>query len=515
MLSVVLMFEVHQPYRLNPQLHERLIEKALRGALDVKDVEDAIFDSELNRRVINRVADNCYIPATKIIIEGIERFKSSSKKFKVSFSISGVFLEQALMWRRDVVEVFQRAVNTGMVELIEQTYYHSLAAFIPHYGFEELRDQVLEHRRIIRELFNYEPVSVENTEFTYNNDIACFFENMGFKAVLTEGVDWVLGWRSPNYVYRARGCEIPVLTRNYRLSDDVGFRFSDRRWDQYPLTADKYAEWLSKTPGDVVLIAVDYETFGEHHKAETGILEFLRWLPVEVLRRENLEFLTPREAVEKYRPVDYYDVPPWSTISWADERDLSAWLGNRMQQKAFSALCELRPYVVALGEPGILSLWKKLTISDHFYYMATKSGPTGEVHSYFSPYKDSAIAFGVYMEAIATLWLIVAERVKSRRKSVLSRLVVPPQKAFYFTRPTGEYTGFSARSLRELLEVVERVPPESFLHHLHRGDFEKWLVDVFFLDELRGALEELRSRTASYYEKLSDFKKIIRSVIED
>jgi alpha-amylase len=281
-------FEVHQPYRLNPRSYERLVEKALRGSLEIRDVEDALFDDELNRRVFNRVADSCYIPATRIIIESIERLKNNDKKFKVSFSISGVFLEQALMWRKDLVEVFQRAVNTGMVELIEQTYYHSLAAFIPHYGFEELRDQVFEHRRITRELFNYEPISVENTEFTYNNDIACFFENIGFKAVLTEGVDWILGWRSPNYVYRARGCNIPVLTRNYRLSDDVGFRFSDRHWDQYPLTADKYAEWLSKTPGDVVLIAVDYETFGEHHKAETGILEFLHWLPLEVIRRGKL-----------------------------------------------------------------------------------------------------------------------------------------------------------------------------------------------------------------------------------
>ncbi len=514
MPSVLLVFEVHQPYRLNPRSYERLVEKALRGSLEIRDVEDALFDNELNRRVFSRVADSCYIPATRIITESIERLKNNDKKFKVSFSISGVFLEQALMWRKDIVEVFQRAVNTGMVELIEQTYYHSLAAFIPHYGFEELRDQVFEHRRITRELFNYEPVSVENTEFTYNNDIACFFENMGFKVVLTEGVDWILGWRSPNYVYRARGCNIPVLTRNYRLSDDVGFRFSDRHWDQYPLTADKYAEWLSKTPGDVVLIAVDYETFGEHHKAETGILEFLHWLPLEVIRRGNLEFLTPRRAVEKYKPVDYYDVPPWSTISWADERDLSAWLGNQMQQKAFTALSELRPYVVALGELEVLLLWKKLTISDHFYYMATKIGPTGEVHSYFSPYKNPALAFGVYMEAISTLWFIVAERVKSKRRSVLSRLVVPPHRAFYFTKPTGEYTGLSARSLRELLEVLDKVPAESFLHHLHRGDLEKWLVEVFFLDELRSELVELRASTGSYREKLDKFRRIIRGVIE-
>ncbi len=514
MPSLVFFFEVHQPYRLRKNIHVKLVEKALKGRLEVKDVEEAIFDEELNKYVLNRVADRCYIPATKIITENIERYKNTEKPFKVTFSISGVLLEQALKWRRDVVEVFQRAVDTGMVELAEQTYYHSIVAFMPGYGFDELREQVLEHRKIIQELFNYNPVSIENTEFTYNNDIACFFNNMGYKVMLTEGVDWVLGWRSPNYVYKTRDCDIRVLTRNYRLSDDVGFRFSDRKWDQYPLTADKYASWLSATPGDVVFIAIDYETFGEHHWPETGIYEFLKWLPGEIRKHQNLEFSTPREVVEKYPPRDVYDVPPWATISWADERDISAWLGNELQWEAFKALTELRPFVKALNDPEITKLWKLLTISDHFYYMATKFGSIGEVHAYFSPYKNAAIAHGLFMEALSALIVKIAEKIKEKPREILARLVVPENKAFHFNLSTGEYTGLSARSIIEFLNTLDKAPLESILFHLNRGDIEAWIRNVFFLDELALAIEEIRKEPLDIMEKVVKLKKVIRDWIE-
>jgi alpha-amylase len=510
MPSIVLFFEVHQPYRLGRNIYAKLIEKSLKGRLDQNDLEEAIFDNELNRYVLNRVADRCYIPATKIIIENIERFKNTSKPFKVTFSISGVLLEQAVKWRRDVIEVFQRAVETGMVELTEQTYYHSMAAFMPYYGFEELREQILEHRRIIQELFNYTPLSIENTEFTYNNDLACFLENMGYKVVLTEGVEWVLGWRSPNYVYRARDCDIRVLTRNYRLSDDIGFRFSDRKWDQYPLTADKYASWLSATPGDIILIAVDYETFGEHHWPETGIYEFLRWLPIEVGKYWNLEFTTPMEVIEKYQPRDIYDVPPWTTISWADERDLSAWFGNELQIEAFKILADLRPYIRALENPGLLRIWKKLTISDHFYYMATKFGSIGEVHAYFSPYKNASIAYSLFIEAIGGLLQVVVEEVKKNPRRILSRLEVPGERAFYFNLPSGEYVGVSARSIRELLLALEKAPLESILFHLNRGDIERWVSDVFYARELAEEIAEIRGEPGDINEKLDKLKKAIK-----
>jgi len=409
--DIVFMFEVHQPYRLDRLAYSKLLEKSLRGNLEISDFEEILFDQGLNRLVIERASSKCYIPATKIILENILRYKGSGREFKVSFSISGIFLEQVRRWKPEIIDLFNELVETGNVELIEQTYYHSLAAFMPLLGWSELREQIFEHRRLVEELFGYTPTAIENTEFTYNNDIACFFDQLKYKVVLTEGVDWILGWRSPNYVYRAYNCDIKVLTRNYRLSDDIGYRFSDKNWDQYPLTADKYAAWLSATPGDLVFIAIDYETFGEHHWPETGIHEFLKWLPGEILRYEHLVFSTPSEVVDKYPVRDVYDVPPWSSISWADERDLSAWLGNHMQWNAFKILVDLRPYVKALDDPVITRLWKLLTTSDHLYYIATKFGSIEQVHSYFSPYKNAPDAYAIYVQALNILASIIAEKI--------------------------------------------------------------------------------------------------------
>jgi len=512
--DIVMMFEVHQPYRLSKDIHSKLLEKALSGRLEVRDVEEALFDNGLNRLVMERASERCYIPATRIILENVKRYKDSSKTFKVSFSISGVFLEQAQRWKPEVIELFRELSETHLVEFVEQTYYHSMAAFLPYYGVEELREQVLEHRRIVEDVIGYKPSSVENTEFTFTNDIACFFNSMGYRVVLTEGVDRVLGWRSPNYVYKAWGCDIRVLTRNYRLSDDVGFRFSDRKWDQYPLTADKYSSWLANTPGDVIFIAVDYETFGEHHWPETGIHEFLRWLPGEVLKYGHLYFSTPSEVVEKHPPRDVLDVPPWSPISWADERDLSAWLGNEMQQRAIEALASMRPFVKALDNPEITRLWKLLTISDHVYYMATKFGSIEEVHSYFSPYKNASIAYGLFMEAIGVLADIIKQEITRRRGEVLRRLVLPHSKAFHFTLPTGEYTGLSAHSLVEFVDLLDKVPPESLLSHLNRGDIEAWLVNVFNLEELAEEIRVIRGSVMQYSELVQALKKAVASILE-
>lgn len=514
MTDIVLMFEIHQPYRLRRNLHLILLEKALSGRLELKDLEDIVFDNELNRLVIERAANRCYVPATQIILENVKRYMGTSKEFKASFSISGVFIEQAEKWRPDVVDLFRKLAETGRIEFIEQTYYHSMAAFLPYYGFEELREQIREHRRIIEEAIGFKPVSIENTEFTYNNDIACFFDSEGYKTVLTEGVDRVLGWRSPNYVYKAFGCNIRVLTRNYRLSDDVGFRFSDRKWDQYPLTADKYASWLASTPGDVIFIAVDYETFGEHHWPETGIHEFLRWLPGEVLKYGHLYFSTPGEVVERHPVRDVIDVPPWSSISWADERDLSAWLGNEIQREAYNALAAIRPFIKAVNKPEITRLWKLLTISDHVYYMATKFGSIGEVHSYFSPYKNANIAYGLFMEALGVLVEAVRREIEVNRKSVLGRLVLPDNKAFHFTLPTGEHTGLVAHSIREFIEVIEKVPPESLLYHFNKGDIDAWLLNLFGLGDVVEELRRLRENIVSYSELVSTLKKLLLEIIE-
>jgi alpha-amylase len=489
--SIVFLFEVHQPYRLDRRMHEKLIEKALNNNIEYEDIQEAIFDNSLNRYVIERAAKRCYIPATRIIVENLKRYKDTLKPFKVSFSISGVFLEQASKWAPGIIEVLQEAVATGMVELVEQTYYHSIAAFLPSYGFEELREQVLQHREAMKSFFGYEPVSIENTEFTFSNDLACFFYNMGYRIVITEGVDNVLGWRSPNYLYKAWGCDARVLVRNYRLSDDVGFRFSDKKWDQYPLTADKYASWLAATPGDLVFLAMDYETFGEHHWPESGIHEFLRWLPGEVLKYGHLEFSTPREVAEKYPPRDVFDVPPWSTISWADERDLSAWIGNVMQQEAVRALASLYPFVKASEEPGLIRLWKMLTISDHFYYMATKFGTIEEVHAYFSPFKNASIAYGLFMEALGVLSELIQEKISEKPGKIASKLILPMDKAFYFTMPDGSYTGVYARSLMELYTKIGSVPLESAVYHLRSGHIQAWIEQALLLKELSKRIREL------------------------
>ncbi|WP_227410954.1 glycoside hydrolase family 57 protein [Thermosphaera chiliense] len=512
--SIVFLFEVHQPYRLDRRMHEKLMEKALKGSLEYDDIQEAVFDNSLNKYVMERAAERCYIPATKIIVENLKRYKDSSKPFKVSFSISGVFLEQASKWAPGIIQVLQEAVATGMVELVEQTYYHSIAAFLPNHGFEELKEQVLQHREVLKNTFNYEPVSIENTEFTFNNDLACFFYNMGYKVIVTEGVDHILGWRSPNYVYKAWGCDARVLTRNYRLSDDVGFRFSDRKWDQYPLTADKYASWLAATPGDVVFLAMDYETFGEHHWPESGIHEFLRWLPGEVLKYGHLEFSTPREVAEKYPPRDVFDVPPWSTISWADERDLSAWIGNIMQQEAVRALASLYPYVKALEDPGLTRLWKMLTISDHFYYMATKFGTIEEVHAYFSPFKNASIAYGLFTEALGVLSKLIYDRIREKPVKVVSNLTLPLEKAFYFTMPDGTYTGVYVRSLKELYFKLGSVPLESVVYHLRSGHISAWISQVLLLEELSRKIQVLSREVDEPLKLVELVKKEIQSYLE-
>jgi alpha-amylase len=513
MPSIVFMFEVHQPYRIHPRAYERLIERSLRGRIEPRDLEDIVFDNDLNKLVIERASDKCYVPATRIILENILRYRDAGRPFKVSYSISGVFLEQVKRWRPEVIELFQKLVDTGMVELVEQTYYHSMAAFMPLPDWAELREQILEHRRIIEELFGYKPSSIENTEFSYNNDIACLFDSMGYKVVLTEGVDHVLGWRSPNYVYKAYGCDIRVLTRNYRLSDDIGYRFSDRSWDQYPLTADKYASWLAATPGDLVFLAMDYETFGEHHWPETGIYEFLKWLPGEILRYNNLEFTTPSEVVEKYPPRDVYDVPPWASISWADERDLSAWLGNDMQKDSFNILVNLRPYVAALDDPYIKRLWKLLTISDHLYYMATKQGSLEEVHGYFSPYENPYRAYAVYIQALSILASEISRRIMEDRGRIIDRLVLPDNKAFHFHRPDGRYTGYSAHSIKELLEVIEKVPGDSLLYHLDRRDIQKWLTGIYGLEDLAKEIDEAVETIHDPRQLRTIIKKMIQHLI--
>ncbi|MFN3803685.1 MAG: glycoside hydrolase family 57 protein, partial [Pyrobaculum sp.] len=435
-MDIVLFFEIHQPRRIRPDLH-RVYPRVPN--------ETEIFYHELDDAIFKRVTEKCYKKATEIILEA-----SREVPVKATFSISGLALEQFRKHAPEVLELFRTLASREVAEFAAQTYYHSLAWFVDR---EEFREQVRQQVEAVGEHIGHNPQVAENTEFIYNNDIACFLHSMGFNTVVTEGVERVLGWRSPNYVYKAYGCDARVLVRNYRLSDDVGFRFGDRRWDQWPLTADKYAAWLEVTPGDVVLIAVDYETFGEHHWPESGIHHFLRWLFREIARRPRLHLATVSEAAGRHPPRDVYDVPPWASISWADERDLSAWLGNELQRNAFALLTWLYPYAKALGGE-ILRLWRLLSTSDHFYYQAMKIGPAGEVHSYFSPYFTAHKAHDVYMYAIHSLAMAIQT---AWGREAAERLAFKDERCFHGG-------GVQICSLTELQNV------DAGFKKRHRGD---------------------------------------------
>ncbi len=341
-------FEVHQPFRLNPAFDPGKIRKG-------RKIAEAYF-SDSNREILQRVCEKCYIPATQLTLELLD------DGFKCAFSLSGTLVEQLERWNGDALELFREVARHPNAELLSQTYYHSVASLFDDPG--EFEEQVRLHRRLMQDVFSVEPQVLENTEFIFNNAIAAAAARLGFKAVYTEGVERILGWRSPNYVYSCRGTK--VLMRNFPLSDDIAFRFTNRAWPEWPLTADKYASWLAASPGDYVNVFVDYETFGEHQWIETGIMEFLRWLPRECEAR-GVTFATPSEIA---------DLPPVGelsfedTVSWADvEKDVSAWLGNAIQRTAFRELQSARAFAPDLAT------WRYLQTSDHFYYMASKFGP--------------------------------------------------------------------------------------------------------------------------------------------
>ena len=380
MTYISLSFEVHQPYRLN------------RG-FPYQGGE--YFDEKLNRSTFNKISEKCYRPATEIILDRLDEHKN---EFKVAFSISGVFLEQCEMYDPDLLELFKNLAETKNVEFLCQTYYHSLSSL--YEDKDEFIDQVEMHFRTIRDLIGYTPTFFENSELLYNSEIAELAGSLGFKGIFTEGISRILGWRSPNYVYEQNN--MPVLLRNYQLTDDIGFRFSSREWEEYPLTADKYAAWLSETQGDCINIFMDYETLGEHHWADTGIFEFLRYLPEEILKYDHLSFLTPSEIVEACDPVGEVDVGVFDTISWADlERDTSCWLGNEMQIACYEKLKRMEKKVKETGDRELLETWRRLGISDHLYYLFTAGGGPGEVHSYFSPYNSPIDAFVIYYSVLS------------------------------------------------------------------------------------------------------------------
>jgi len=343
------------------------------------------------------VARKCYLPMNDLLLELIRRHEG---RFKVSFSLSGTALDQFEEYAPEVLESFQALGRTGCVEFLDETYCHSLAFL---FSREEFREQVRRHRERIEELFGQSPRVFRNTELIYHNDVAREAEAMGYDAILAEGADHVLGWRSPNWLYQPAGCtRLKLLLKNYALSDDIAFRFSNRDWPEYPLTADKFAAWAHavNTHGELINLFMDYETFGEHQWESSGIFHFMRALPDAVLRHPDFCFKTPSEAADSLSPRARLDVPQF--MSWADaERDLTAWLGNDMQHDAIHALYACEARVRELNDPGITRAWRRLQTSDHFYYMCTKWFSDGDVHKYFNPYGSPYDAYINFMNVLA------------------------------------------------------------------------------------------------------------------
>ncbi len=386
MPSVCFYFQVHQPMRLRHYT--------------VFDQNDRYFDDYKNASICRKVANKCYLPANRLILNLIRQFNG---RFKVAYSITGVLLEQFLSFSPEVVSTFDALAETGCVEFLAETYYHSLSFL---YSRDEFVEQVNKHIDTINSYFGQKPRIFRNTELVYNNDLATLIESMEkFDAIITEGADHILGYRSPNFVYQPKDCKnLKLLLKNYSLSDDIAFRFSNRDWPQWPLTADKFAHWISNVNGNgnVVNLFMDYETFGEHQWEDTGIFDFMRHLPHEILKHPDNNFKTPSEVVQHYQPVDTVDVP--HIISWADiERDLSAWVGNAMQSNAIHELYRLEKKIKQTADEKIIADWRRLQASDHFYYMCTKYFADGDVHKYFNPYDSPYDSYINFMNVLDNL----------------------------------------------------------------------------------------------------------------
>ncbi len=400
MKTICLYFQVHQPWRL----------KKYRFFHMGKDHN--YLDDMLNRSIMQKVARQCYLPMNALLLKLIQE---SQGKFRCSFSITGNAIEQFKAYTPEVLDSFRALADTGCVEFLAETYSHSLAALASKEDFEQ---QVKLHAATIKKEFGVKPTAFRNTELIYSDEIGAMVAEMGYKTMLAEGARHILGWKSPNYVYaNAIDQKVRLLLRNYKLSDDIAFRFSNQGWDEYPLTADKYVSWLTAedAPGEVINLFMDYETFGEHQEASTGIFDFMRALPAKALATGELEFATVSETAKKYQPVAVLHCP--HVMSWADEeRDITAWLGNELQNEAFSKLYELKEKVAKLKSPDFDYVWNFLQTSDHFYYMATKWLSDGDVHSYFNPYDSAYDAFINYMNVLSDFQIEVEKALEAKKK---------------------------------------------------------------------------------------------------
>ncbi len=393
MRAICLYLHIHQPYRVEQY-------SIFKVGHDHNYFNANYISNQSNERIFHKVAEKSYHPMLDLIESEVKR----NKDFKVSLSITGTWLDQALEWDPALIKQIKYLVSTKQVEIVGETYYHSMAFF---YNRDEFEDQVARHQAKIKQLFGVQTKVFRHTEFAYNDEMGHWLDTVGhdrfgFKGMLTEGWDKVLGWRSPNHVYRPHDAKNTVLLlKNYRLSDDIAFRFSDRNWKEWPLTVDKYQGWLDFdcNRGNLINLFMDFETFGENQWADTGIFEFMHDLIHKWLAVYENKFVTVSEACELEETQDEVSMP--QTVTWADtERDLSAWMGNSLQDSAMHALYEIRGDVMASGDQRLIDDWRKLTTSDHAYYMCTKYWNDGDVHAYFSPYESPYDAFMYFMNVL-------------------------------------------------------------------------------------------------------------------
>lgn len=400
MPGICIYFQVHQPFRLRNY--------------DCFQIGEAhnYEDDQKNREILDRVASKCYLPANETLLKLIDRYQG---RFRIAYSISGTAMEQFEKYRPDVLDSFRQLAQTGCVEFLSETYYHSLSYL---YSKSEFERQIEMHGQKIMQHFGQAPQIFRNTELIYNNELAHYIASLGYKGILCEGLDPILGYRSPNFLYHPPGShKIKCLLKNYRLSDDIAFRFSNQSWSEWPLTAPKFANWVHQAAGngETINLFMDYETFGEHQWPETGIFEFLANLPDALLQHPDFIFQTPSQVVATVQAKGEYDVTALS--SWADlERDLSAWLGNSLQHDAMERIFRLENVIKETNDKKMVDTWARLTTSDHFYYMSTKYWNDGDVHKYFSHYHTPYDAYINYMNVLTDLEHVLETRADSNNR---------------------------------------------------------------------------------------------------
>lgn len=384
--QICLYFQVHQPARLR-----------LYRFFDIGR-DSHYYDDFANRSIMRRIAQKCYLPMNQLLLDLI---KANDGALKVSFSITGSAIEQFERYAPEVLDSFRALADTGCVEFLAETYYNSLSSLS---NTAEFRMQVEKHRVAIERHFGQAPVTFRNTELIYSDSIGEQVHALGFKTMLAEGAKNLLGWRSPNFVYCAASApKLKLLLRNYSLSDDMAVRFSDRSWDQWPLTSEKYLAWLRSAlsdGGNVLGLFMDYDTFGEVNKAESGIFDFFRAFVTDVVADGGFEFSTPSSISRRFKATAALEVA--ETVSWNGfESDVSAWLGNELQQDAFNKLYALYEKLAILNHPSLWNDFGHLQESDHFYYMSTKFFSDGGVQKYVNPYDTPYEAFINYMNVLS------------------------------------------------------------------------------------------------------------------